>query len=63
MGNSLVRLIPGSRLPAVEAALLQTFQSTAIDKIELLSGGLSGLAVYKLVAFGRAYVLKLNAKQ
>ncbi|MDO6433642.1 phosphotransferase [Flavitalea sp. BT771] len=61
MENTLNQLISESRLPAVEAALLQTFRSAAIDKIDLLSGGLSGSAVYKMIVQGRAYVLKLDA--
>jgi thiamine kinase-like enzyme len=61
MKKNLAQLIPASRLPAVEAALLQTFRSTAIDKIDLLSGGLSGSTVYKLTVHGRSYMLKLDA--
>lgn len=61
MENSLTRMIPESRLSAVEAALLQTFKSDSIDKIALLSGGLSGSAVYKITMGDCAYVLKLDA--
>lgn len=61
MENTFVQLIPGSRLPAVETALLQTFGSNAAERIEFLSGGLSGSAVYKLTLGDRPYVLKLDA--
>lgn len=60
MENSLVQLIPESRLSEVKAALLQTFRSTAIEEINLLSGGLSGSVVYKIAMDGRKYVLKLD---
>ena len=53
-------LIPGPRLSAVEAALVQAFGTAAIGKIELLSGGLSGSGVYKLTIQHRPYVLKLD---
>jgi len=59
--NALLQLIPDSRLPAVEAALLQTFGSDTIIGIEQLSGGLSGSGVYKLMINHRAYVVKLDA--
>jgi len=59
--NTLVHLIPEWRLPAVEAALSQTFGWNAIDSIEQLSGGLSGSGVYKLTINYRPYVLKLDA--
>jgi hypothetical protein len=42
------------------AALLKTFRSTDFDRIELLSGGLSGSGVYKMIVHNRAYVLKLD---
>lgn len=61
MEDTLVQLIPGSRLPALEAALLQAFGSDTIDGIEQLSGGLSGSGVYKLTIRHRPYVLKLDA--
>lgn len=60
MENTLVQLLPESRLPAVEAALVQTFGSNTIDNIEQLSGGLSGSGVYKLGVKQQPYVLKLD---
>jgi len=60
MLNNYKHLIPASRLSAVEAVLQSLFHDTAIDHIELLSGGLSGSTVYKMVVNAKAYVLKLD---
>ncbi|UOE46517.1 phosphotransferase [Mucilaginibacter sp. SMC90] len=53
-------VIPAERRPAVEAALLRAFNSANVTDVSLLSGGLSGSSVYKIVVNNRAYTLKLN---
>lgn len=55
-------IIPETHLPAVETAIRQAFQTTAPDSISLLSGGLSGSAVYKITVHNKAYILKLDTK-
>ncbi|PSK93213.1 phosphotransferase [Taibaiella chishuiensis] len=52
--------IPAPFLPTVQAALQACFGTTTIDAITLLSGGLSGAAVYKMTVNGVCYTLKLD---
>ncbi|ALL05568.1 hypothetical protein AQ505_08735 [Pedobacter sp. PACM 27299] len=52
-------LIPASRSAAVENALIQTFNTTALQEIILLTDGLSAAKVYKIVVKDQHYVLKL----
>lgn len=53
-------IIPAPRLAAVETALLQAFDTTAMTDITLLAGGLSAAPVYKITVNNKLYVLKLN---
>jgi thiamine kinase-like enzyme len=53
-------LIPSSHITAVEAALMQVFNTTTIEDISLLAGGLSTSPVYKIVVHNKPYVLKLS---
>ncbi len=52
-------LIPAAKQPAVENALQATFNTTTIDTIQLLTGGLSSAFVYKITVAGKPYVLRL----
>ncbi len=61
MEPSHIHLIPKARRAEVRAALVKTFQSAAIDQIEILSGGLSGSAVLKIVVEDQPYVLKMHS--
>ncbi|MBB6270649.1 hypothetical protein HDF26_001076 [Pedobacter cryoconitis] len=58
---ALQNLIPAAKLPAVESALLQTFNTSQVQKITLLAGGLSASIVYKIEVDGQEYVLKLDS--
>lgn len=51
--------IPPHKLPAVENALLQTFGTTTVDAIELMTRGLSPALVYKITVKDQAYILRL----
>ncbi len=53
------QMIPENKRAPVEKALMETFGSTTIDELTLLTGGLSSAAVYKLVVQGKPYVLRL----
>ena len=55
----LAAVLPATKLNAVERALQSAFQTTEVDSIALLNGGLSSALVYKLVVVGKAYVLRL----
>lgn len=59
--STLASFIPATKLSVVEKALLKTFNTTDITNIELLAGGLSASAVYKITINGQPYVLKLDA--
>ncbi|MCE7983523.1 MAG: hypothetical protein DYG89_20310 [Caldilinea sp. CFX5] len=52
-------LIPEVKRDAVQRALQATFNTTTIDTLELLAGGLSSALVYKMVINGKPYVLRL----
>src|SRR3569833_2614812 len=49
------------RIAAVEDALQQALQGQAVTGISPLTDGLSTSSVYKIIANGRPYVLKLDA--
>ncbi len=57
--TTLASLIPEAKLNAVENALQRTFNTTKLDSISLLTGGLSSALVYKIVVDGKPYVLRL----
>ncbi len=52
-------LIPAAKQDAVRKALQTAFQTTSVDSISVLKGGLSNAQVYKLVVGGQAYVLRI----
>ena len=52
-------VIPAAKLDAVQSALQATFNTTTVEAIDLLAGGLSSALVYKVVIGGKAYVLRL----
>lgn len=52
--------LPAERIATIENGLLKTFHTADITNVSLLSGGLSGSAVYKIELEGKAYTLKLN---
>ena len=52
-------LIPNTKQQAVETALQAAFQTTTMDSITLLTGGLSSALVYKMMVAGKPYVLRL----
>lgn len=58
---SLLSIIPSDRIAAVEAALQQGLQGQTVTEIMPLAGGLSTSSVYKIIANGHPYVLKLDA--
>ena len=58
--QSTIHPIPSEKRAALDNALLQTFDTTAIQELSLLAGGLSASSVYKLVIRDRPYVLKLD---
>lgn len=57
--SAVQSLIPATKLEAVEKALHTAFQTTHVDDITLLTGGLSTAFVYKITVTGRPYVLRL----
>jgi thiamine kinase-like enzyme len=59
MSTLLSPFIPANRIDAVEKAMIQTFGRSEAQKISLLSGGLSGASVCKIVVEGQTYLLKL----
>ncbi|MEO6849301.1 MAG: hypothetical protein ABI203_08925, partial [Mucilaginibacter sp.] len=58
--KTLKLLIPPASLSVVENALQETFQTTAIQDIDLLTGGLSASTVYKIRVNETPYVLKIG---
>lgn len=52
-------LIPAGKWPAVEKALLQTFNTTQPDSLILLTGGMSAALVYKLTISQQNYLLRI----
>lgn len=56
-------LIAETKITAFEKALQQTFHTTDIDDISLVSGGLSGSALYRITVNGQPYALKFDAHQ
>jgi thiamine kinase-like enzyme len=52
-------LIPATKWPAVEKALLQTFNTTQPDSLILLTGGMSSALVYKLTISQQNYLLRI----
>lgn len=56
---SLKSSIPEAKIAAVEKALQTAFNTTTIEDIELLTGGLSGAIVYKIIVGGKPYALRL----
>jgi thiamine kinase-like enzyme len=61
--TNLQTLIPPARLSAVEKAIQKAFNTETVSDIELLVGGLSGSAVYKITVNHQKYVLKLDTPQ
>jgi aminoglycoside phosphotransferase (APT) family kinase protein len=57
--SNVQSLIPATKLEAVEKALQTAFQTTNVEDIVLLTGGLSTAFVYKITVAGRPYVLRL----
>ncbi|CAN5667745.1 hypothetical protein BH10CHL1_BH10CHL1_05620 [soil metagenome] len=57
--TTLAALLPKTKLNAVETARQAAFNTTKIDSIDLLTGGLSSALVYKIVVGGKPYVLRL----
>lgn len=53
-------VIPAEKRAAVEQALQATFNTTKLDEITALSGGLSRAIVCKIVVDGKPYVLKID---
>ena len=56
---SLELLIPETKIEAVEKALQKAFNTTEVENIVLLTGGLSGALVYKIRVSGEPYVLRI----
>lgn len=56
---TLATLLPEAKLNAVETALQIAFNTTQVDTVRLLTGGLSSALVYKIVVGGKPYVLRL----
>ncbi|MEZ4730405.1 MAG: phosphotransferase [Caldilineaceae bacterium] len=52
-------LIPEAKWDAVQQALQTTFNTTTIDALQLLAGGLSSALVYKMTIDGQPYLLRL----
>lgn len=52
-------LIPESKHGAVDTALQQTFGTTSVESIVLLTGGLSSALVYRIIIADKSYVLRL----
>lgn len=52
-------LIPEVKWAAVQQALQTTFNTTTIDALQLMTGGLSSALVYKMVVDGKPYLLRL----
>jgi tRNA A-37 threonylcarbamoyl transferase component Bud32 len=60
MKNDLfVTTIPPGKLMGVQKALKQVFNSTTVDDIQLLAGGLSTSLVYRIVVKGHNYLLRI----
>jgi hypothetical protein len=59
--STLGSLIPAARLPIVENALLQTFNTASVSAIEPLAGGLSGSIVCRITIDSQSYILKMDA--
>lgn len=59
MNNSLLAILPPHKLPAVENALQQTFGTTTVASIELMTRGLSPALVYKIGVNDKAYILRI----
>lgn len=56
---SLELLIPETKIEAVKKALQKAFNTTTVESIILLTGGLSGALVYKITVSDKPYVLRL----
>lgn len=59
--QTLYDIIPDERLEAINNALFQTFNTTEVKEITLLTGGLSSATTVKIVVNDQPYVLKLNS--
>jgi hypothetical protein len=59
MKQLLKASIPEIKLAAVEKALQDTFNTTLVESIELLTGGLSSALVYKITVSDQPYVLRV----
>jgi len=59
MESTTASPIPAHKQDAVDRALNAAFQTTTVDSIDLLAGGLSSALVYKIAVNGRPYVLRI----
>lgn len=57
--SCLTQVIPASKIDAVQKALQSAFPGRSVDDITVLAGGLSSALVYRIVADGTPYVLRL----
>jgi hypothetical protein len=60
MPNTPLAIITPYRQPHVQSALLTTFGSDLVTDLQVLHGGASGAAVYRLQRDDRSYVLRLD---
>lgn len=60
MTHPYQQIIPAGHISAFEMALRSIVQKPAIEHMELLSGGLSGSSVYKIIMNGHPYTVKLD---
>src|SRR5688572_182456 len=58
-GRPVLDRIPESRREALLAGLRATFNTTTIDGLERVGGGLSGSLVYRIVVKGQPYLLRM----
>jgi hypothetical protein len=59
MNQILKASIPEIKRAAVEQALQDTFNTTVVESIESLTGGLSSALVYKIMVSDKPYVLRV----
>lgn len=53
-------ILPETKRPAIERALLAAFGTTALDAISPITGGLSGAGVHRIDIDGQPYLLRLD---
>ncbi|MEN0055216.1 MAG: phosphotransferase [Mucilaginibacter sp.] len=59
--KNLNNTLPAEKLTVVENAIQNAFNTTTVEDIILLAGGLSASVVFKIVVNGQQYVLKLDS--